>query len=375
MPRAQSCAAAAAASRAHKALFKVLALISVVAVMPPAPVAASDAITLRIVGGLGGVAQYTKFEEPFWRNEITRLSGGRISATIQSFDRSGLRGQDMLQLMRLGVVPFGTAVIGVVSGDEPALHAIDLPGQSPDFEALKRTTALLRPEVEARLRERYDIELLGLYTYPAQVIFCKQSFQTLRDLAGRRVRTSSVSQSELIAGLGAIPVMTSFAEIMPSMKRGVMDCAITGTLSGYEIGLPELTTHVHTMAISWGLSVFGANGDVWRALPDDARKVIQAGVTALEQRIWEAADKDTILGLACNVGSPDCPREKRYAMTLVPTTEEDDALRQRLLKTIVLQGWYERCGEDCETFLHGLYRASGEPEKAEFRQIPLPSAN
>src|SRR3982074_2039809 len=59
---------------------------------------------LRIVGGLAGVNQYTRYEEPFWTRELTRLSGGRATAEIVSFDRAGIRGQEMLRLVQLGVV-------------------------------------------------------------------------------------------------------------------------------------------------------------------------------------------------------------------------------------------------------------------------------
>ena len=157
------------------------------------------------------------------------------------FDRSGIRGQEMLQLMRLGVVPFGTILLALASADEPELNALDLPMLNPDIATLRRTVTLWRPRIETLLRERYGIRLLAVYTYPAQVMFCQQAFTGLGDLAGRRVRVSSVGQSELIEALGATPVVTPFAEIVPAIRGGVVQCAITGTLSGNAIGVHEVT--------------------------------------------------------------------------------------------------------------------------------------
>ena len=77
----------------------------------------------------------------------------------------------MLQLMRLGVVPFGTALLALVSGDEPELNAVDLPGLNPDMAALRNTVKLYRPHVQQMLHEKFGIELLAIYTYPAQVLF------------------------------------------------------------------------------------------------------------------------------------------------------------------------------------------------------------
>jgi hypothetical protein len=95
--------------------------------------AVETSIQLKVVGGLAGVSQYTKLEEPFWTQEVPALTQGRVPAEIHPFDRSGLPGQEMLQLMRLGVVPFGTALLAVVSGDEPELNAVDLPTLNPDM--------------------------------------------------------------------------------------------------------------------------------------------------------------------------------------------------------------------------------------------------
>ena len=304
-------------------------------------------ITLRLVGGLGGVSQYMRFEEPFWRDHIPALTGGQVQTSIQASDRSGIRGQEMLQLMRLGVVPFGTALLAVVSNEEPEFNAIDLPAVSPDMATLRRTVADYRPHLQALLAERYDTELLAVYTYPAQVLFCRQAFRGLSDLAGRRVRTSSVGQSEMMTALGAVPVVIPFAGIASAMRAGVVECAITGTLSGNAIGLHEITTHVHDFAVTWGLSVFGANRAAWNALPEALRATLRREIASLERRVWDAVEQETGDGLACNAGRPGCANGQRGAMTIVPASEADQALRRRLLTGTVLPGWARRCGPDC----------------------------
>ena len=305
------------------------------------------AIRLRIVGGLANVSQYLRQEEPFWRTRLPEASGRRISAEIAPFDRSGIRAQEMLSLMRLGVVPFGTALLAIISTEEPEFNAVDLPTVNPDMAALRRNVDLYRPHLRALLAERYDVELLAVYTYPAQVIFCRTPFAGLADLTGRRIRTSSVGQSEMFAALGATPVVMPFGEIMRAIRSGVVECAVTGTMSANAIGLHEVTTHVHAMAITWGLSVFGANRTAWKSLPEWARTLIRDELAVLERQVWEAADLETDEGLACNAGSPDCGSGRRGSMTIVPVSENDKALRIRLLTETVLPGWVRRCGEPC----------------------------
>lgn len=324
--------------------YACLALLALVAL----PAAAQDQpIRIKVVGGLADVSQYVRYEEPFWRQRITQLTGGRVVAEVAPFDRSGIRGQEMLQLMRLGVVPFGTALLAIVSTEEPEFNAVDLPALSPDMRTLRQTVAAFRPHLEQLLRDRYGIELLGVYTYPAQVVFCTRPFAGLADLSGRRVRVSSVGQSEMIQALGATPVVTPFAEIIPAIRGGVVECAITGTLSGNAIGLHEVTSHVHSMAITWGISVFGANAAAWAALPRDLQDRMRAGIAELEGEIWNAADRETGEGLACNAGQPACAAGRRGSMTVVPVSTSDDERRRRLLTEVVLPRWVSRCGPDC----------------------------
>ncbi|UDQ91341.1 MULTISPECIES: TRAP transporter substrate-binding protein [Xanthobacter] len=309
--------------------------------------AKDEPIRLQVVGGLGGVTQFTRLEQPFWEREIPERTGGRVVATIIPNDSGGLRGQEMLQLMRLGVVPFGTGLLSVVSAEEPELNAVDLAILNPDMATLKKTVAAFRAHLVNILRDRWDIELLAIYAYPAQVLFCRSAFRGLDDIAGRRVRTSSVAQSDLMKALGAIPVVVPFADVVDAVRQGVVDCAITGTLSGYEIGLGDVTTHVHSMAISWGISFFGANLTAWQALPQDVRAPIRDGLADLEGRIWQQAESDTARGLDCNTGASVCGRPQAHRLVVVPQSEADAARRLSLLSGTVLPRWIERCGSAC----------------------------
>ena len=321
---------------------------------PPAAAEGPPPHQVKVVGGLASISQYVRYEAPFWTDKVPGLTNGRIRAEIAPFDRSGIRGQEMLQLMRLGVVPFGTVLLALAAADEPELNAIDLPMLNPDIATLRQTVALWRPRIEALLRDRYGIRLLAVYTYPSQVIFCEQAFSGLSDLAGRRVRVSSVGQGELIEALGAVPVVTPFAEIVQALRDNVVQCAVTGTLSGNAIGLHQVTTHVSRVAISWGVSIFGANERAWAALPAEDRSAISAGLATLQEEIWRGAEQETEDGLRCNAGRPDCVTGTRGRMTVVEDRPQDRAKRHQMLTDSVLPAWVQRCGSDCAETWNGI---------------------
>jgi hypothetical protein len=101
------------------------------------------------------------------------------------------------------------------------------------------------------------------------------------------------------------------------------------------------------MAITWGLSVFGANKAVWNGMPDWARSLLRTELANLERQIWDAAEVETVQGIACNAGRPTCTGGRRGSMTVVPVSEADQQRRIRLLTETVLPGWVRRCGEPC----------------------------
>ncbi|MEO7106379.1 MAG: TRAP transporter substrate-binding protein DctP, partial [Rhodoferax sp.] len=244
---------------------------TVASAQTPAP----SVYKLRVVGGLAGLTQFTRWEEPFWTQELTRLSGGKFSADIVPFDRAGVPAAEMLHLLQLGVVPFGTALLSSMSLQYLQYTAPDLAGLNPDISSLKASVKAFRPYLEKALRDQQGIEMLAIYTYPAQVLFCKKPFAGLSDLAGRRVRVSSVGQSDFMGALGAVPVSIAFGELMGNLKNGNVECAITGTMTGNVLGLQAITSHLYAMPLTWGLAIFGANRAAWETLPPDLRAILR----------------------------------------------------------------------------------------------------
>lgn len=323
------------------ALAALMPLVALPAPPDPAPV------KLQIVGGLAGLTQYLEYEQPFWTEKLARLSHGRYDADIVSFDRAGVPGAKMPRLIELGVVPFGTVLLSMMSVQYPQYGAVDLPGLSADVPQLRANVAAFRPYLEKALLERHGMRTLAIYVYPAQVVFCKNALTRLADLQGRRVRVSSVGQADFVEALGGVPVSTGFAQIMRSLETGDAECAITGTMSGYSLGLYRVTRYLYPMPVTWGLAVFAANEAAWGALPSDLRALLTRELPRLEQEIWAAAERDTLEGVACNSGGASCRKKEQGKMHVVPLSPHDADLRRKILQTVVLPRWLGRCAVDC----------------------------
>lgn len=302
---------------------------------------------LRIVGGLAGLNQFNRHEEPFWTKDLLRLSGGKFDAEIVPFDRAGVPATDMLRLLQLGVVPFGTGMVGIMSEQFPEFAAMDLAGLNPSMAELKKTMAAFRPYLEKTMRQRHGVEVLAVYVYPGQVVYCKKPFASLADLAGRRVRVAAATQSDFVNALGAVPVLTPFNQLMANMASGNTDCAFTGTMSGNTLGLHEVTTHVHAMPINWGVAMFGASLSAWDALPAELKTLLRRELPKMEADIWAESERETAEGLACNRGAASCTSGRKGKMVEVPSSAKDERQRQEIFASAVLPRWLQRCGARC----------------------------
>ncbi|WP_052213666.1 TRAP transporter substrate-binding protein DctP [Belnapia sp. F-4-1] len=312
---------------------------------------------LKVLGFYTHTGLFADFEEPFWIREVPALTGGRLLPSTTPLDRAGIRESELLSFLRLGVVQGATVPLALAAGDDPELSVVDLPGLNADLPALRRSLAQWRPHLTAVLEERYDIHLLGLLVPTTQVVFCREAFARLGDVAGRRVRVGSVSQGELIEALGGIALAMPLNAVPAAMRSRTLDCAVTGPMPGNRIGLGEVATHVSRLPLSWFVSALVVNGAAWRSLPEAERQALHSGGARLEQRVIDGAEAAIEDGFACNAGLPRCAGGQRARMTVLDE-RWDEAERRRLLRDVLLPRWVARCGADCAQVWNQVAAAS-----------------
>ncbi|MFN4128199.1 TRAP transporter substrate-binding protein [Pannonibacter indicus] len=302
---------------------------------------------LHVVGGLSNLTAYQQFEQPFWEKTIPEKSGGQVTATIKGFNEMGVKGPELMRLMSQGAIEFGTATLSYFASDNPINEAIDLPGLAPDVATARKVTAAFQPVYEKFYGEGSRVKLLGISTYPAQVLFCNAEINSLKDLAGKKVRTSSRTQAEFVEAFGGASVTMAFGEVVPALQNKVVDCAITGSLSGYSAKWYEVSTHLLALPINWNQQIHAVNQGAWDKLDPKVQAFIQENMNTLMDDIWAAADEQTQQGFDCNTGAEACTLEVKGKMTLVVPSDEDKALLAETLKTKILPQWAARCSDEC----------------------------
>ncbi|WP_206020992.1 TRAP transporter substrate-binding protein [Antarcticimicrobium luteum] len=302
---------------------------------------------LNVLGSVSFLSSYENYEQAFWNDRLPEVSGGRIRATARGFDQMGLKGGEVLRLTGQGVVDISTTVLGYTASDDPRNEAADLAGLAPTVEQAHAIAEAYEPVLDSYFAGKYGVKVLATWPYPAQVFYCNTEINGLSDIAGKKVRTGNRTLAEFVTALGGTGVTMAFADVIPALQTGVVDCAITGTLSGNSAKWFEVATHLYALPVGWSTMVTAANLNFWNGLNRETQDFLQAELNTLEDEIWKGAGEETQDGINCNVGADPCTVGVKAGMTLVPVSDGDRALLDRITHEVILPKWAERCGGDC----------------------------
>lgn len=310
--------------------------------------------SMRGIGAAMGSSEWLFMEVPFWTQIITELSGGKVTVQLTSQTALNLQGGEVFTLTSRGIVDFSEIAANYGAGDLPQLDGMDLAGVAGSFEEQNKVLAAYYPVIQKGLKERFNLVALGYANSTAQAFFCNGELKGIESLRGKKVRLTSSTMADLVRGLGGSPVTMAFAEMVPALQRGVIDCAITGTMSGNTAKLYEVANHVYPLTVGWAPRLAFASGQFWDKLDDKQRTWLQK---VMDFYFREFADpittRNTSEGIWCSVGDNRCTLDGQFgvkktsAMKLVEPTEADKRALHAAVEKNVLPSFAKSCGAQC----------------------------
>lgn len=323
--------------------------VLVVSTAIAAPVVAQDLpeTSVNVIGYFSTLAQTQKVEKPFWTERIPTESNSKVSVDYNNMDVLGVNDFSILRMTEMGVTDFAASDISKMAGDNPVFEGCDLAGITSDIETARKACEAWRPVMDEAMREGFNTKLMVLAPNPPIVFWCRDEVAGLNDLQGKKVRVFNKTQSDFVSAVGGETVTMAFPEVVPALQRGVVDCGLTGSLSGNTAGWPEVSTHLFPLAVGWSISFIGANQDQWNSYSPELQAFFTEQLAELEEQLWTIGAQATSEGEACNTGEGECTLGKPGSMTLVAITDEDTARKTQLLQEVVLLEWGQRCGKEC----------------------------
>jgi TRAP-type C4-dicarboxylate transport system substrate-binding protein len=333
----------------HKLATVGLALAMMVAAPFAGSALAFDEKEFKVVGTWGNVFAWQEFEERFWTEDLPKASGGKLTANAKPYTELGLSGFEVVRLLKLGAYDAAHAVTTYAAQDAPELEGVDLAGVFQDFPTYRKAINAYRPVIEKVLASKYNAKLLMMYSFPSQQLWCNLkpgSGASLNDLKGKKIRTYSTTLGDFIEGLGASAVTIAFAEAVPALQRGVVDCGITGTTPAYNAKWWQVANTNIRIRLGYAATFGAMNMKVWQELSKESQDIVMTAAQKLEDEMWTRTAELDVLGMNCNASGP-CPMGEPGGMKPVEPSDADKAQLKDIVSNFVLNRFAKRCGKAC----------------------------
>ena len=304
-------------------------------------------LNLKVVGLNSGTPVSIYDEVPLWNETIPEASGGQITAQYTPLDLMGIDDKTMLRLLKLGVMDVASMDISKMAGDDPVFEGCDLAGLALTAQEAREACDAWRETLDETLQRDWGAKLLAIGGNTPQVFWCRDEIEGLSDLAGKKIRVFNNTMRDFLQGLDATVISMAFAEVVPALNNGVVDCAVTGSMSGNTAGWNEVITTLYPMSLGWSINVLAMNLDTWNGLDEATQAFFTEQAAAYEDKMWQTIDRLVAEADACNTGEGECELGKVASSTLVPVAEADSARHKEIVEMAVLAGWAERCGAEC----------------------------
>ena len=311
--------------------------------------AAQDLPTIQLkVIGLNSATPVSIYDEvPFWGETIPEASGGKITGQYTPLDLMGIDDKTMLRLLKLGVMDVGSMDISKMAGDDPVFEGCDLAGLALTPDAARSACDAWREVMDTKMQEDWGAKLLAIGANTPQIFWCRDEISGLDDLRGKKIRVFNNTMRDFLSGLDATAISMAFAEVVPALNNGVVDCAVTGSMSGNTAGWNEVITTLYPMSLGWSINTLAINLKAWESFDDATKAFFEEQAAAYEDKMWETIGKLVDEADACNTGEGACELGKKASSILSPVADADAAKHKEIVESAVLKGWAERCGADC----------------------------
>jgi TRAP-type C4-dicarboxylate transport system substrate-binding protein len=210
-------------------------------------------------------------------SEVTKLTHGEIDFQHYPAEQLG-KGKDLLTLLQSGVTDMALVVGPYVAEQMPLSGVIELPG---GFGTSCQGAKALWSLAVGGILEKTELQPNGIRMIaavvqpPFQVFVSKPRLETLKDLAGLKLRTTGGPMDLMARKLGAVPVRLAAPEVREAISRGTIDGGVLATVS---IGSYNLTPLIKSATLNENFGsaalMYSISEKAWQRLSPEQRKVL-----------------------------------------------------------------------------------------------------
>jgi TRAP-type C4-dicarboxylate transport system substrate-binding protein len=287
-----------------------------------------------------GLLQRDK-EQPFF-NQLEATTGLPLKVTYKTLDSIGLKDTYQLQMLKDGDFDLVSLRFIQNTGVEPALAGVDLLGMSQDYPTAKKIVAAYSGTIDRYLQQRFQVKLLGMWTFGAQQLFCGKPITRLEDLRGKKVRVASEGLGIFVSELGGTPAVIPFDQTRDALAIGLVDCAVTSAASANFAGWTQHTQYAFPISVHFGLNGYAISLRKWNSLTKQQQRILMAAFQTYLDDLWRFSELLEADIISCNAGGP-CKLGKPYNLKLAQPSPHDVWLLRDIMRRKVVPSWGEAC--------------------------------
>jgi TRAP-type C4-dicarboxylate transport system substrate-binding protein len=215
-----------------------------------------------------------------WKEEVEKKTAGKV--VIKTFPGSTLLGaKNMFDGVVSGQADIGCFAMSYHPGRFPVVEAVDLPHGWPN--ATVASLALLDLYDKYKPKSFEKVKVLTMFTCPPANIMSIDPVRSIADLKGLEIRAAGTGV-KVFELLGASPIGMPQSDVPDALHKKV----IKGMASSLEVMKDfnyaeycRYITMTNLQVVTFGVVM---NLDVWNALPEDIRNVMDELIR--DQTIW-----------------------------------------------------------------------------------------
>jgi TRAP-type C4-dicarboxylate transport system substrate-binding protein len=285
---------------------------------------------------------------PFFNETLKEASGGKITARTVPYTELGLAGFELMNLLKLGTNDISWGVPGYVAGDSPVVEGLELPGLTGDYATMFKVQDAYHDIFDRELREKFNAKLISWSQQPALQGYCKLSDDEIANFSlavmeGKNTRVHSTSFADFAESMGAVPVTMPFADVIPALERGVVDCALTSPSAAYGYGIGQVANAVVNLNVGYSTHFYAMNLDTWNGLNEETQAFLTEHFNNLNQALRDYTPTVQVEMAKCLADGP-CSVGEPAGMAYVELNEADSAELKKRVEATVLPRWAERAG-------------------------------
>lgn len=263
-----------------------LALAALLASVSGAGAADIPKTSLRVADHYPVNASTAGYTIKFFMDRVRESSHGAITFEYYPSEQLG-KARDMLALTQQGVTDIGFIAPAYISDKMPLSGVAELPGTFSG--SCQAVTAYWKLAKDGILTEREfkpnGIRPLFAYLLQPYQVFTRNSFASVADWRGLKLRSGGPAMDVTVRHLGASPIRLGGADVYAALSRGTIDGIVFPLAAVQEFKLQELLKQ-GTLHENFGgfASVYAISEKRWQALSPPVQELLtQAGEETVAQ--------------------------------------------------------------------------------------------